>query len=251
MRNPTKITLKNIGMTQSSPLSSLRSKKWTWKPSSLGASKGGHEDPDVFSRRNAPLQPFARGGIPFGIGVTLLVMGLWGIGTTDVRAAELAACMECHGEQGVTTQEAVPHIGGLNKGYLSTVLAEYADGTRPSTVKAHGDGLTAAQIGQAVAHFSPLPWVNAPENASAADASLAADGGKKSVKCQLCHEDMGRSQEDDMPRLAGQRLTYLLQRIKTFKNNPDYPMPKKMKGMITQLTVEDLTAISHFFASQK
>jgi cytochrome c553 len=64
--------------------------------------------------------------------------------------------------------------------------------------------------------------------------------------------DNGRYTEYLLPRLAGQWLDYLQIQMHEYKfREPRMPQPRLMWQMMEGLSVDDLNALAHFYASQK
>nr|CRH06976.1 Cytochrome subunit of sulfide dehydrogenase FccA [Candidatus Magnetococcus massalia] len=174
-------------------------------------------------------------------------------------------CAGCHGTDGVAVGPAMPTIAGQPAAHIAEVMKEYKAGERPSTIMGRiSKGYSDAEIDAIAKYLAKETWGNNVANPRLAmktgtpftkvDDALAAKGEKyaKKLKCGKCHEDAGRSTEDDMPRMAGQWVDYLLIKMDDYKN-PDMkvPQPKKMKKRMKKATLEQLQAISHYYASQK
>ncbi|MBF0349054.1 MAG: cytochrome c4 [Magnetococcales bacterium] len=176
-------------------------------------------------------------------------------------AAMLAnTCAGCHGTDGISGGPAMPTIAGLPANYLKTIMGEFKDGTRPSTIMGRlAKGYTTEEIALISDFFSKKKWANAQshansKNATAIDAAQATKGGKlvADAKCDKCHEDDGVFQDEDTPRVAGQWLDYLIFKMQDYKNPAlKVPQEKKMETAMEKLTLEDLIAVSHFYASKK
>ena len=70
-------------------------------------------------------------------------------------------------------------------------------------------------------------------------------------KCKTCHEDGGRVQEDDAPRLAGQWPDYSLHYLKDCHKKGRRCAPRKMGKRVMNLSQEELKAMAHYYASEK
>jgi sulfide dehydrogenase cytochrome subunit len=194
-----------------------------------------------------------------------VAMGLLASSTASAESGATAAmlaetCAGCHGTDGASGGPAMPTIGGLPTAYLNTVMAQYKSDERPSTIMGRlAKGYSEEETALISEYFSKKPWVNATSHANSKnrtmpDSALAAKGEKvaKKAKCDKCHEDGGAYQDDDTPRLAGQWLDYLLFKAQDYKNDKiDVPQPKKMKRAISKLSMEDMEAVAHFYATKK
>lgn len=167
-------------------------------------------------------------------------------------------CAGCHGTLGVSAGPSMPTIAGMPAEHLKKIMLEFKKGTRPSTIMGRlMKGYSDEELASIATFFSKQKWANAqsaPQSvmATKVDPKLAAQGEKMQKNCAKCHDDNGRSQEDDVPRLAGQWLDYLLIKAEDYKNDSmKVPQPEKMEKQMTKKSLEELQALAHFYASQK
>lgn len=167
-------------------------------------------------------------------------------------------CAGCHGTNGVSAGPAMPTIAGLPAEHLKKVMGEFKNGKRPSTIMGRlMKGYTDEELATIATFFAKQKWANAqgaPQSkmATAVDGKLAAQGGKIQKNCAKCHDDDGRSQEDDVPRLAGQWLDYLLIKMEDYKDEGiKVPQPEKMEKQMGKKSLDELKALAHFYASQQ
>lgn len=74
-------------------------------------------------------------------------------------------------------------------------------------------------------------------------------GSKAAAVCALCHGNNGNSLNPDIPNLAGQNPTYLLEQMRQFSvGERRYEF---MEGLIKALKPEDKIGIAVFFANQE
>ena len=80
----------------------------------------------------------------YKIAVPLTVL-LWSLTSGLATAADKAVqeCMDCHGQDGVSTESDVPSIGGMSALYIIDTMVAYADGDRPATESKYRSGDTA------------------------------------------------------------------------------------------------------------
>jgi sulfide dehydrogenase cytochrome subunit len=187
--------------------------------------------------------------------ITALVAGLLAAGLStagDIRSPSMLAntCAGCHGTNGASAGDIMPIIGGMEKEYLATVLMEYKSGERDSTIMGRiAKGYTDNELKAIASHMASQPWVSAPVET---DAKLVAMG--KTIhedKCKTCHEDGGRVQEDEAPRLAGQWPDYSLHYLHWCKSKGKRCEPRKMGTRVMKLSDEELKAMSQYYASEK
>jgi len=75
-----------------------------------------------------------------------------------------------------------------------------------------------------------------------------AKGEEKSQVCIACHGEKGISQQDNYPHLHGQRQTYLLRQLRTFRDGGDRRDPI-MTPMLENMTDQDLKNLAAYFSS--
>lgn len=167
-------------------------------------------------------------------------------------------CAGCHGYDGVSAGPAMPTVAGQPAGYAKEVLIGFKSGERSATIMDRiAKGYSDDELGVIADFYAKKKWADASNHenskmATPVDPKLAAAGKKLVKKCNKCHEDEGRSTVDDMPRIAGQWLDYLLIKFQDYKNpESKSPMPKKMKKQVAKLSEADLAAIAHYYASVK
>ena len=162
-------------------------------------------------------------------------------------------CAGCHGTNGSSNGPATPTIAGISSEYFIETMEAYKDGSRPSTIMTRiAKGYTEEEIKLMAEFFSKQKFVRQSQKV---DAKMAKRGKKLHKKyCEKCHEDDGRSTEDDAGILAGQWKPYLKYTLADFTSG-NREMEKKMKKKLGQLQkskgdagIEDLL---HFYASQQ
>ena len=132
-------------------------------------------------------------------------------------------------------------------------MEAYQSGERPATIMNRiAKGYNLKEIELMADYFSKQPFVRLPQNH---DAKLANLGKRLHKKyCEKCHEDGGRSSEDDAGILAGQWQTYLRFNLEDFTSGKR-PMEKKMKKRMDKLQKSHgqagIDALVHFYASQQ
>ena len=176
------------------------------------------------------------------VAAAALVAGglLTGTAHADHHGAAMVSnpCAGCHGTDGNANGPAMPTIAGMPKQLMIDLMNDFASGDRPSTIMQRvAKGYSADQIDKLAGFFAAQTFMPAERNSNLrmgamVDSKMADAGAKVAKKCGKCHEDNGKSTEDDTARLAGQWLDYLLIQVENYKENPDYPMPKKMKNFM-------------------
>jgi len=160
-------------------------------------------------------------------------------------------CNGCHGLNGVSAGPASPSFAGFDRQYLLRVLQEFRDGERAPTIMDRiMRGYSSKQIRQLAAFYAEQSWesVDLP-----LDPALVAEGERlHDAACAECHEDGGRHQDRDTPRIAGQWPDYLVLQLLTFRDRPEaIPQPSKMRESLVDLSDADLHALGQFYAGQR
>jgi sulfide dehydrogenase cytochrome subunit len=168
-------------------------------------------------------------------------------------------CETCHGQQGNNNEEKVPNIAGISHEYLQESLEDFkhekrkgdrfkAPEQKETDMNEVTRNLSDAEIASLAKHFSRNKFIPRKQPF---DTKLAKKGKKiYERRCERCHEDSGRSSDDDMGRLAGQPMEYLKEQMEEFMSAERKP-PKKMAKQLKKLKPGDITPLLHFFASQQ
>ena len=190
------------------------------------------------------------------VGKTLAVLlgsGLL-LGSGHLSAAPTATmladtCAGCHGTDGSSMGPAIPNIAGLSAEYFNTVMQEYAEDERYSTIMGRiARGYTKEEIASMADHFAGLQYKSTNQKLDAA--KVAAGGELYQKNCGKCHDEKGALADDDSGILASQWLPYLQYSMEDFQADKR-SMPKKMKKKVKKLSAAEIEALLQFFASQK
>jgi sulfide dehydrogenase cytochrome subunit len=161
-------------------------------------------------------------------------------------------CSGCHGADGVSAGDSVPSIAGMDPRYFFTVMRGFKLDERYSTIMGRiARGYRTSEIRAMARFFSARDWVDAPVSASAQQSDELADAGRAihDELCAECHEDDGRYQDKEIPRLAGQWPRYLLVQLIDYQQGEvRMPQPDKMRERLSDLDRADLEALSDFYA---
>lgn len=175
------------------------------------------------------------------------------------KAAE--SCIACHGKDGNSTDAHVPNIASYSEEYLVSTMKKYQAKERPCVEAEYLSGskkgtksdmckvaaeVSADDINKIAAYFVEQTFVR---TAQTTDPELVKKG--KSVyklKCYTCHSEDGSFPGDHAGILAGQKMAYVRQQTKFFKEGKR-PMPKKMKPKMENLDDGEIEAIVHYFGS--
>jgi sulfide dehydrogenase cytochrome subunit len=185
--------------------------------------------------------------------------------SSAVSAADVAKlvepCFSCHGKNGASTEKDVPTIASYSEEYLTDSLKKFQLKERPcveTTIRSGSkkgsktdmckitSGLSDSDITQIGEFFVAQTFVRTPQ---VFDAELAKKGRTvQKTKCDTCHSEGGSVPSDHAGILAGQKMAYLRQQIKFFKEGKR-PMSKKMKPKLESLDDGEIEAVIYYFGS--
>ncbi|MDB5571982.1 MAG: hypothetical protein JWN93_3165 [Hyphomicrobiales bacterium] len=164
-------------------------------------------------------------------------------------ADRVAVCAGCHGEGGNSAMENIPSLAGQPDFFVMNQLILMREGVRP--VEAMSSFVKELKDDEIVAladHFSKLKPVRSDEKI---DPALVARGAALAtrLRCASCHLPALTGQQQ-MPRLAGQRVDYMLYAMKAFRDNARAGADTQMTAVIFGASDADLEALAHYAASK-
>lgn len=162
-------------------------------------------------------------------------------------------CAGCHGTNGSSNGPATPGLAGISTEYFIDAMKAYSDGTRPSTIMTRiAKGYTDEEVKLMAPFFAEKKLKSIDQGADAKKASAGKDLHKK--YCEKCHEDGGRSSEDDAGILASQMMPYLRNTMQDFTSGTR-EMPKKMQKKVESLQKskgdKGIDELIHYYGSQR
>lgn len=170
-------------------------------------------------------------------------------------ALDLAnTCAGCHGVDGNSTGPAIPTLAGASAEYFKETMLDYqaADGRASTIMSRIAKGYSEEEIGLMADYFAKQKMVRRNQTFDPAHAKAGEKLHKK--YCEKCHEDGGRSAEDDAGVLAGQWMEYLEFTMVDFRNGKR-EMTKKMKKKVEKLEKkeggEGFVRLINYYGSQK
>lgn len=158
-------------------------------------------------------------------------------------------CASCHGGDGNSRIENVPSIAGQPELFMVNQLIFMREGVRPVEVMApFVKDLKDAEIVAMAKHYAGLEPKASDEPV---DGGLAKRGAAIAAerRCESCHLPSYAGQEQ-IPRIARQRIDYLIHSLKKFRDNPHPAADTIMSGAVAGLTDADLVALAHHAASR-
>ncbi|HYD71570.1 MAG TPA: c-type cytochrome [Candidatus Binatia bacterium] len=158
------------------------------------------------------------------------------------------ACFTCHGLAGEGAG-ASPRLAGLEAGYLTKQLFDYASGERSDPVMGPIARAMSDRDRRAVAHYyaarAPLPaLVTAPPHVYA-----QGDAARGLRACADCHGAQGRGRGPGNPALAGQPAAYTIEQLRRWKFGERRNDPRNVMSPIARaLTDEEIEAVAAYLA---
>jgi cytochrome c553 len=162
----------------------------------------------------------------------------------------LKQCGVCHGEDGNAQMEKMPSLAGQPELYLTNQLILMREGVRRSDAMApFVKGLSDEEIIALSAHISKL---TARASTEPVDRALSARGADIAAgkRCASCHRPDYTGQEQ-IPRLALQRIDYLIERMTAFRDGAAKGGDTLMADAMRGLSDEDVRALAPYFASMR
>jgi cytochrome c553 len=178
----------------------------------------------------------------------LCVPGARGPAAAQVPQERLQLCGRCHGEDGNSKMERTPSLAGQPELFLTNQLILFRERLRKSEVmEPFARGLSDPEIMALAAHYASLP---PKPSAEAVDTALASSGAAlaRQMHCGSCHlpDYAGREQ---MPRLARQRIDYVIDSLIAYREGKRYGVDTTMNGVMYGVSDRDIRALAHFLAS--
>ncbi len=157
----------------------------------------------------------------------------------------IAQCAACHGEDGNSKLEKIPSLAGQPEFFILNQLFLMREGVRKiepmmEIVKELKDD----DLQGLASHFSKLQPKASGESV---DPALVKTGEAlaQRMRCASCHLPTLAGQEQ-MPRLARQRVDYLIYSMKSYRDNQRQGADTAMTAVIVGASDADLTALAHY-----
>ena len=170
-------------------------------------------------------------------------------GSAGARAQSLAEkiqlCGGCHGEDGNSTIEKLPSLAGQPDFFILNQLFLIREGVRPIAPMADVvRNMKDEEMEALASHFSKLAPKASEERI---DPELARKGEAlaSKMRCVSCHLPTLGGQKQ-MPRLARQRIDYLFESMKSFRDNRRSGADTAMTAVIVGASDADLLALAHY-----
>jgi cytochrome c553 len=170
-----------------------------------------------------------------------------GAAPAQPRPELLAACAACHGPGGNPALAGMPALAGQPRLFLENQLVLIREGLREvPTMQDVVKGLSDEEIGALARHFAAQEL--APRAGRVREAPYRR-GARLSGQalCGSCHLPDYRGQQQ-VPRLAGQDESYLLQAMKQFRDHAGPGRDTIMAATLRGMGDADLADLAHYLA---
>lgn len=158
-------------------------------------------------------------------------------------------CSACHGEDGVSKLEKIPSLAGQPEFFILNQLFLMREGVRRiEAMEGLTKDMTDDDIQAIASHFSKLPAKASDEKVDPALVKLGEALAAK-MRCASCHLPTLAGQEQ-MPRLARQRIDYMIEAMKAFRDNKRSGADTAMTAVIVGVSDADLAALAHYAAQR-
>ncbi len=169
------------------------------------------------------------------------------------RGLAKSTCARCHGGQGISASEELPHLAGQRAEYLYRELLAYKNGARDDESMAGAVRyLNDEALVQVAAYYaSEEPPKVSPLKAGEArkvERDPVAEGKTAAAACAGCHGPDGNASIPGMPSLTGQHPQYLVAAIKAYKGGAR--TDATMKSLVASLSDVDIEKIALYYALQ-
>jgi cytochrome c553 len=171
------------------------------------------------------------------------------LGAELALAERIAQCAGCHGEDGNSRMENIPSLAGQPAFFVLNQLFLMREGVRRVEAMApFVKDLKDGELDALAEHFAGLAPKASDEKV---DPALANRGGELAsrLRCASCHlPDLAGQQQ--MPRLAKQRIDYLVHSLKEFRDGTRTGADTLMSNVVAGLPDPDVAALAHYSASR-
>ena len=158
-------------------------------------------------------------------------------------------CGACHGEDGNAKLENIPSLAGQPDFFILNQLVLIREGVRKIEVMVPVvKGMKDEEITALATHFSKLAPKPSGEPIEPALVKRGAELAEQK-QCASCHLPSLAGQQQ-IPRLAKQRVDYLIKALKEFRDTTRPGGDTAMSANVAGLSDADLVALAHYAASK-
>lgn len=165
----------------------------------------------------------------------------------EAGKAKAVVCAACHGNDGNSTDPAVPTLAGQPAQAIATQLFQFREGNRQNPqMTPMAANLSNADMNNIADYFAGLKAAPPKHQTSPANAELGPQLTKK-FNCTQCHGPQLLGQQH-IPRIAGQQPEYLRAQLKGFKASARADLDGNMTSAAQVLTDKDIDVLVDYLA---
>jgi cytochrome c553 len=177
----------------------------------------------------------------------LIVAAAW-MASAAHAAADPQLCFACHGQNGNSSNPAVPSLSAQPAQFIATQLIMFREKRRNNPLMSPiAAPLTNPEISELGKYFAAQPRVVA-QNKPAEDVMAAGRRITDQYNCVACHGATLHGQQH-IPRLAGQQADYLRTQLQGFKAGTRFDMDGNMTAAAQPLTAPDIDVLAQYLAA--
>ncbi len=185
---------------------------------------------------------------PLAFGLAAALLSTASAAQVRSPAQWIELCSTCHGEDGNSKMERTPSLAGQPSFFVLNQLFLMREGVRRiEAMEPFVKELKDEDLQSLSEHFARLP---AKPSGEIIDQTLAKRGADIAAarRCGSCHLPSLVGQEQ-MPRLAKQRIDYLIPTLKSYRDAPRPGADTAMSAAIAGVGDDDIAALAHYAAS--
>jgi cytochrome c553 len=173
--------------------------------------------------------------------------GAW-MASAAHAAAEPQLCFACHGENGNSTNPAVPSLSAQPAQFIATQLIMFREKRRVNPLMSPiAAPLTNVEISALGKFFEAQPRA-VPAGKPSAEVLAAGKRITDQLNCVACHGATLHGQQH-IPRLAGQQADYLRTQLRGFKAGTRFDMDGNMTAAAQPLTAPDIDVLADYLST--
>lgn len=161
-----------------------------------------------------------------------------------------AACVSCHGSEGISPSPIYPNVAGQRADYLYKQLKDFRDrsASQSTIMSALTAGLDDQGIADLAAYYASLTPAPAKGEAELPLLVARGDGKRLIPACGICHGRKGQGKGMGIAALTGQKSQYLATTLRDYQSgkraNDVY---KVMRAIAAELTDAEITELANFY----
>jgi len=165
-------------------------------------------------------------------------------GNAVVGKTKAAACIGCHGAEGVSVNLPGPTLAGQQAAYFVDALKAYSSGARNDPMMSpSAQGVSSEDSENLAAYFAGVKC----ESSLNAQKQAASVGQATASKCIACHGANGISNNRAWPNLVGQSKDYLIGALKAYKDGTR--KNGMMAGIVKDLSDTETESVANYYAN--